>query len=146
MAFYEKPLLKLDRLLETYLATAPFSLRSFLRSMPLWLKQKAHVGRELARGLGPTYTRRFVFPEHHLSHAASAFLPSPFEEAAILTLDGVGEWATASVGRGQGNQVRLLEDYRDLKGTYDKPAVRDGLLAGLADNGKTARTMSASVR
>ncbi len=112
VAFYEKPLLKLDRLLETYFATAPASLRSFLRSMPLWLKQKAHVGRELGRGLGPAYTRRFVFPEHHLSHAASAFLPSPFEEAAILTLDGVGEWATASVGRGRGNRVELLDELR----------------------------------
>jgi len=112
VAFYEKPLLKLDRLLETYFATAPRSLRSFLRSMPLWIKHKAHVGRELGRGLGAGYTRRFVYPEHHLSHAASAFLPSPFEEAAILTLDGVGEWATASVGRGQDSRVELLEELR----------------------------------
>jgi carbamoyltransferase len=112
VAYYEKPLLKLDRLLETYLATAPMSWRSFLRSMPLWLKKKAHIGRELARAVGPGYTRRFVFPEHHLAHAASAFLPSPFEEAAILTLDGVGEWATATVGHGRGNQVRLLEELR----------------------------------
>jgi carbamoyltransferase len=112
VAFHEKPLLKLDRLLETHAALAPASLPAFVRAMPSWLTWKARMTRELARGLDGRYTRRFVLPEHHLSHAASAFLPSPFREAAILTLDGVGEWTTASVGVGEGNRVRLLEDLR----------------------------------
>ena len=76
--------------------------------MPLWLRQKLHLPRELRRGLGGAYRKRFVFTEHHESHAASAFFPSPFEEAAILTLDGVGEWATASFGIGRGNRIALL--------------------------------------
>ena len=80
--------------------------------MPQWLKQKVRLPRELRRGLDHAYAKRFLFPEHHESHAASAFFPSPFEEAAVLTVDGVGEWATASVGEGQGNRVRLLEELR----------------------------------
>ncbi len=112
VAFYEKPLLKFDRLLETYLAYAPAGFRSFCKAMPQWLKQKLRLPRELRRGLDLAYTKRFLFPEHHESHAASAFFPSPFEEAAILTVDGVGEWATASVGEGRGNRVRLLGELR----------------------------------
>ncbi len=112
VAFYEKPLLKFDRLLETYLAFAPIGFRSFLKAMPVWLKQKLYLPKELRQGLGGDYRKRFVFPEHHESHAASAFFPSPFEEAAILTVDGVGEWATASVGEGQANRVRLLSELR----------------------------------
>jgi carbamoyltransferase len=107
VGFYDKPWLKFDRLLQTYLAFAPSGMRSFFKSMPLWLKQKLHTPQELRRGLGGTYRKRFVFTEHHESHAASAFFPSPFEEAAILTLDGVGEWATGSLGRGHGNQIDL---------------------------------------
>ncbi|MFM8980971.1 MAG: carbamoyltransferase [Planctomycetia bacterium] len=111
VATHEKPLLKLQRLLETHLAMAPRSLPAFVRAMPTWLRRKAHASRELARAL-PGYPRRFVFSEHHLSHAASAFYPSPFERAAVLTLDGVGEWATASVARGEGARLELLEEMR----------------------------------
>lgn len=112
IAFYEKPLLKFDRLLETYLAFAPSGFRSFCKAMPVWLKQKLHLPRELRRGLDHRYKKRFLFPEHHESHAASAFFPSPFDEAAILTIDGVGEWATASLGVGTGNRVELLQELR----------------------------------
>ncbi|HLF91982.1 MAG TPA: carbamoyltransferase N-terminal domain-containing protein, partial [Planctomycetota bacterium] len=112
VGFYEKPLLKFDRLLETYLAFAPSGFRSFRRAMPLWLTRKLHLPREMRRALGGRYTRRFVFPEHHESHAASAFFPSPFEEAALLTLDGVGEWATASYGAGRGNRISLTHEMR----------------------------------
>jgi carbamoyltransferase len=111
VAFYDKPVLKLERLLETYLSYAPVGFRSFATAMPLWLEEKLHLPRELRKGL-PGYTRRFLFPEHHESHAASAFYPSPFEEAAILTLDGVGEWATASFGAGRGNRLELTHELR----------------------------------
>ena len=110
VGFYEKPLLKFDRLLETYLAYAPRGFRSFLKALPLWLKQKLHLPKEIRRGLGGAYSRRIVFPEHHESHAASAFFPSPFEEAAVVTLDGVGEWTTASMGVGRGNRVELTHE------------------------------------
>jgi carbamoyltransferase len=110
VGFYDKPLLKFDRLLETYLAFAPVGFRSFLRAAPLWLHQKLHLPRELRGALGGRYRKRFVFTEHHESHAASAFFPSPFERAAILTLDGVGEWATASFGTGQGNRIALSHE------------------------------------
>jgi len=110
VAFYDKPLLKFERLLETYLANAPFGFRQFLTVMPLWLKQKLHLPREMDRGLGGRYKGRYVFPEHHESHAASAFFPSPFEQAAILTADGVGEWATASFGIGRGNRIELTHE------------------------------------
>jgi carbamoyltransferase len=112
VAFYDKPLLKFERLLETYLAYAPRGFRSFCAAMPLWLRRKLHLVREMDRGLGRAYTGRFVFTEHHESHAASAFYPSPFEEAAILTVDGVGEWATASFGVGQGHRIELSHELR----------------------------------
>ena len=112
VGFYDKPLLKFERLLETYLAYAPVGFRSFVRAMPLWLKQKLHLPRELRNGLEGRYRRRFVYTEHHESHAASAFFPSPFEEAAILTLDGVGEWATASYGTARGNRIQLTHELR----------------------------------
>lgn len=112
VGFYEKPLLKFERLLETYLSYAPQGFPSFLKAMPLWLKQKLFLPREIQKGLGKAYTRRIVFTEHHESHAASAFLPSPFEGAAILTVDGVGEWATASFGEGQGNHIKLSHELR----------------------------------
>ncbi len=111
VGFYDKPLTKFERLIETYLAFAPAGYRSFRQAMPLWLKQKLHVPREIRSGL-PEYNRRIVFLDHHQSHAASAFFPSPFEEAAILTLDGVGEWSTTCVGHGQGNQIRLKQEIR----------------------------------
>src|SRR5262245_51867491 len=101
VAFYDKPLLKFERLLETYVAYAPAGFRSFVSALPLWLRQKLHLPREMDRGLGGLYKGRYIFTEHHESHAASAFFPSPFEEAAILTLDGVGEWATGSYGVGR---------------------------------------------
>src|SRR6188472_358414 len=107
VGFYDKPLLKFERLLETYLAVAPRGFRSFLQAMPPWLRQKLYLPRELNRGLDHKYRKRYVFTEHHESHAASAFFPSPFEEAAILTLDGVGEWATAAYGVGRGNRIEL---------------------------------------
>ena len=107
VGFYDKPFLKFERLLETYLAYAPMGFRSFAQAMPLWLKQKLHLPREIRKGLKDRYQKRCAFTEHHESHAASAFFPSPFDEAAILTLDGVGEWATASFGVGRGNKIEL---------------------------------------
>ncbi len=110
VGFYDKPLLKFERLLETYLAFAPAGFRSFAKAMPLWIGQKLHLPREMKRGLGGRYRKQYVFTEHHESHAASAFFPSPFEEAAILTLDGVGEWATATWGVGRGNRIQLTRE------------------------------------
>ena len=112
VTFYEKPLLKFDRLLDTFVASAPAGLRSFMMAMPLWIKQKLHLPREIRRALGGAYTKRIVFPSHHESHAAAAFFPSPFSEAAILTLDGVGEWDTASIGIGRGGKIELLKTLR----------------------------------
>jgi carbamoyltransferase len=112
VGFYDKPLLKFERLLETYLAFAPAGFRSFRLAMPIWLTQKLHLPREIRKGLNGKYRRRCVFMEHHESHAASAFFPSPFEEAALLTLDGVGEWATASLGIGRGNRIELFSELR----------------------------------
>ena len=109
--FYDKPFLKFERLSDLS-AYAPGGFPSFLQAMPLWLRQKLYLPRELRRGLGGGYRKQFVFTEHHESHAASAFFPSPFEDAAILTLDGVGEWATASYGMGRGNRIRLLGEMR----------------------------------
>ena len=110
VVFYEKPLLKFERLLETYLAYAPRGFGQFLAGLPVWLKQKLHLPREMDKALEHRYKGRYVFTEHHESHAASAFFPSPFEEAAILTMDGVGEWATASFGVGRGNKVQLSHE------------------------------------
>jgi len=112
VGFYDKPLLKFERLLETYLAYAPVGFRSFCAAMPLWLRQKLHLPREMDRGLRGEYGGRYVFTDHHESHAASAFFPSPFDEAAILTIDGVGEWATASYGVGRANQIELTHELR----------------------------------
>ncbi|MFO0564507.1 MAG: carbamoyltransferase [Polyangiaceae bacterium] len=112
VGFYDKPFSKFERLVETYASFAPRGFRSFAKAMPLWLGQKLHTPRELRRGLGGQYRKRFVFAEHHESHAASAFFPSPFEEAAVLTLDGVGEWATTTWGTGRGNRIRLEQELR----------------------------------
>ncbi len=112
VAFYDKPLLKFDRMLETYLAVAPAGFKMFLMGLRSWLTEKLFIPRELHRGLEKKYKNRFVFTEHHESHAASAFYPSPFDEAAVLTLDGVGEWATGSIAHGQGNQLRMLKELR----------------------------------
>jgi carbamoyltransferase len=110
LVFYDKPLVKFERILTTYLATFPRSLPSFSKAIPVWLKEKLFVPKTIERGLG--YEGPLLFAEHHQSHAASAFLPSPFEEAAILTIDGVGEWATATQGVGRGNQFELLNEIR----------------------------------
>ena len=112
VGFYDKPFLKFERLLETYLSYAPVGFRSFVQSVPLWVKQKLRLPREIAKGLDGRYRKQIVFTEHHESHAASAFFPSPFDEAAILTLDGVGEWATATYGVGRGNRIELSHELR----------------------------------
>ena len=109
VVFYEKPFLKFDRLLETYLSFAPSGFGSFIKAMPQWLKQKLHLPREIKQGLQGKWKRPLVFTKHHESHAASAFFPSPFKEAAILTMDGVGEWDTATIGVGNGNQLELVK-------------------------------------
>ncbi|MFH1686501.1 MAG: carbamoyltransferase [bacterium] len=106
VAFYEKPFIKFERLLETYLSVAPRGLGSFLKALPVWLRQKLWIKDRIRRQLG--YDGRILFPEHHLSHAAAAFFPSPFESAAILTIDGVGEQVCAGLGIGEGNQISLL--------------------------------------
>ena len=118
VAFYDKPLLKFERLLETYLAVAPRGFRSFLKAGPLWVKEKLFTDRALRRALGDLaghdapYEGGLLYAEHHESHAASAFYPSPFAEAAVLTVDGVGEWATASIGAGRGTELELLSELR----------------------------------
>lgn len=112
VAFYDKPYLKFERLLETYHGLAPKGLRSFLSAMPVWIKEKLFMRNMLKNELAKlgSVKPRMLFPEHHLSHAASAFFPSPFEEAAILTLDGVGEWATSTIGHGTGNGIQILRE------------------------------------
>jgi carbamoyltransferase len=112
VVFYEKPLLKFERLLETYVGYAPVGFRSFRQALPIWLKKKLYLPREMDIGLGKRYTNPYVFPEHHESHAASAFFPSPFEESAIVTVDGVGEWATTTIGTGRGNRISLDHEIR----------------------------------
>jgi carbamoyltransferase len=117
VAFYDKPLLKFERLLETYLATAPFGFASFRRAMPIWLREKLFLRtlleEELERAApGVDWAGRILFAEHHQSHAASAFFPSPFGAAAILTMDGVGEWATTSAAVGSGDEIRILREIR----------------------------------
>ena len=112
VAFYDKPLVKFERLLETYLSYAPVGFKSFLAGMPLWLRQKLHLPKEMDKGLDHQYKGRYVFTDHHESHAASAFFPSPFEEAAIMTLDGVGEWSTTTYGLGRGNKIELTHEQR----------------------------------
>ncbi len=112
VTFYEKPFLTFERLLETYLTFSPRGFRSFRQAIPVWLKKKLHLRREIVNQLGMSNPRRLLFTEHHVSHAASAFFPSPYESAAILTVDGVGEWATASFGVGRGNQITLSHELR----------------------------------
>lgn len=114
VVFYDKPLLKFERLLETYYAFAPKGLRSFITSMPVWIKEKIFLKREIWKALDSIEKVdrkkvKLLFPEHHLSHAASAFYPSSYERAAILTIDGVGEWATASICLGEGNKLTILK-------------------------------------
>ena len=110
VAFYDKPFLKFERILETYLSYAPKGINSFIKAMPLWIKEKLWMKEFIKNEL--KYEGKIIFPEHHESHAASAFFPSPFEEAAILTMDGVGEWTTSSYGAGNGNKIDLLADIK----------------------------------
>ncbi len=115
IAFYDKPLLKFERLLETYYGFAPRGIQSFITAIPVWLKEKMFLKRMMHEALSNIegYDKKktkFLFPEHHLSHAASAFFSSPFSEAAILTIDGVGEWATASISHGKDNQISVLKE------------------------------------
>jgi carbamoyltransferase len=110
VGFYDKPLLKFERILETYLGIAPRGLRQFLLAGPVWVKDKLFTDRALRTALA--YDGQILYAEHHESHAASAFYPSPFDEAAILTVDGVGEWATATIGRGHGAEIELLHELR----------------------------------
>ncbi len=117
VVFYDKPLLKFERLLETYYAFAPKGLKQFVVSIPVWLREKMFLKKMLHDGLAgiEQYDRKklkLLFPEHHLSHAASAFYSSPFHKAAILTVDGVGEWATATIGFGEGNKVSILKEMK----------------------------------
>src|SRR2546429_121377 len=109
VGFYDKPLLKLERLLESYCGVAPRGLRSFLTAMPVWMTEKLFTRERIRKALGG-YTGPVLFAEHHESHAASAFYPSPFAEAAVLTMDGVGEWATSSYGIGRGKDLELLAE------------------------------------
>ncbi|MGH7664474.1 MAG: carbamoyltransferase family protein [Gemmatimonadaceae bacterium] len=111
VGFYDKPLLKFERILETYLGIAPGGFLSFLRAGPLWIKDKLFIDHQIREALGG-YQGALLYAEHHESHAASAFFPSPFDDAAILTIDGVGEWATASFGIGRGNEISLLGELR----------------------------------
>ncbi len=115
IAFYDKPFLKFERLLETYYAFAPMGLQSFVKAMPVWLKEKLFLKRTIYQELSEIEIFdkkkvKLLFPEHHLSHAASAFYPSPFQNAAILTIDGVGEWSTASICKGEGNKITVLKE------------------------------------
>lgn len=112
VVFYEKPLIKFDRIADTFFDTAPRGLRNFMYGIPLWATQRLRIRKEIRERLGEGFKGRLLFTEHHRSHAASAFFPSPFEESAILTIDGVGEWATTTIGHGRGNHVELLEEIR----------------------------------
>ncbi len=111
VGFYDKPLLKFERMLSTYVATFPRSFSSFRKAMPLWIREKLWIPSMIRKELSP-YKGPILFAEHHMSHAASCFLVSPFEEAAILTVDGVGEWATASFGVGKGTDITLFKEIR----------------------------------
>jgi len=108
VGFYDKPLLKFERILETYFGVVPSGFKSFLMAGPLWIKDKLYMDRQLRRELG--FDGPVLYAEHHESHAASAYYPSPFDDAAILTMDGVGEWATASIGRGHGSDIEILKE------------------------------------
>lgn len=117
VVFYDKPFIKFERLLETYYAFAPAGLKSFTAAMPVWIKEKLLLKKMILDGLTEIEDfdkdeTRLLFPEHHLSHAASAFYPSPFDEAAILTIDGVGEWATASICHGKNSSISILRELR----------------------------------
>ena len=110
VSFYEKPFLKFERILETYMAYAPSGIASFIQSMPAWIKQKLWIKDLIASEL--EFKGKIIFPEHHESHVSSAFFPSPFEEAAVVTMDGVGEWTTTSLAVGKNNHIEILKEIR----------------------------------
>jgi carbamoyltransferase len=112
VAFYDKPLLKFFRIVETYLGVAPLGLQSFMKAMPTWLKEKLWMGDIISEELGPDFKGKLLYGEHHESHAASAFYPCPWEKAAVLTIDGVGEWATTTFGMGDGNKLEILGEIK----------------------------------
>ncbi|MBI3735598.1 hypothetical protein HY256_03685, partial [Candidatus Sumerlaeota bacterium] len=112
VVFYEKPLLKFDRIMETFLATAPHGLGHFLRGVPLWATQRLRISKEIREEMGEGWKGKLLFTEHHRSHAASAYYPSPFDEAAVLTIDGVGEWATTTIAEGRGSELKILQETR----------------------------------
>lgn len=109
VVFYEKPLTKFERLLETYLEFVPLGFSSFRKAIPAWVKDKVFLRGQIRKALGPLCKAPLLFTDHHESHAASAFFPSPFEESAILTVDGVGEWTTTAIGKGFGNRIKILQ-------------------------------------
>lgn len=108
VCFYDKPFLKFERILETYLGFVPKGIQSAWKSLPIWIKDKLWIADHIQKQLDKDV--QVIYPEHHESHAASAFFPSPFEQAAVLTMDGVGEWATSSIGYGEGNQLKLTHE------------------------------------
>jgi carbamoyltransferase len=110
LAFYEKPFIKFERILDTYFAFAPLGFTSFAKAIPLWLKQRLFIGEEIRKQTG--FKGKILYPEHHQSHAASAFYPSPFRDAVILTVDGVGEWTSASIGTGEENKIKILQELK----------------------------------
>ena len=125
VVFYEKPFVKFERLLETYLAFAPNGFTSFAKAMPIWIKNKLFQKNALIKELKSTldedvnWSKRLLFSEHHLSHAASAYYPSPFDSAAVLTLDGVGEWTTTSLAIGKGSDLKVVKEIRFTRGVPD---------------------------
>ena len=143
VAFYDKPFIKFERILETYLAYAPLGIMSFIKAVPLWIKKKLWMKELIRKELG--YAGTIIFPEHHESHAASAFFPSPFKEAAILTMDGVGEWATTSCGVGQDNLITLKEE---IKFPHSLGLLYSAFTyyTGFRVNSGTARTRALSLR
>ena len=110
VSFYDKPFLKFERLLETYLAYAPKGIPSFIKAIPLWIKKKLWIKQLIYDEMN--YEGKILFPEHHISHAASSFYASPFENSAFLTMDGVGEWSTTSFGIGKGNKLEMIGDIK----------------------------------
>jgi len=112
VAYYDKPLLTFDRLLETWFAFAPRGFKLFYKALPVWLHKKLYLPKQIDQGLLNRYTGPILFYRHHQSHAASAFYPSPFEESAILTIDGAGEWSTTTIGHGVRNKIHMLKEIK----------------------------------
>ena len=150
VGFYDKPLLKFERILETYMGVVPRGFRSYLMAGPLWIKEKLYTDSQLKDSLG--YHGQVFYAEHHESHAASAFFPSPFDAAAVLTMDGVGEWATASIGVGRGNDIEILTELQWpdslglLYSAFTQYCGLSGGMASLPPGASRAFTASSFVR